>query len=1377
MDFAPEWQQFPYFMDKLIANNTLCMNCMADKGPVSVCPYCHFAENAIAENAAHLPYRTLLHSRYIIGKCLTRTPFSITYLGFDPKSERKVRIREFFPESMVVREKSNLRVLLRNPDFKEEYEFGIRKFTEETQALAAVKAQPGIAHIVDNFQENGTIYRVSIQPEGQLLSDLLEEDSLRPPREKLLTTFRPLMLVLEQLHSQGLLHYALTPQNIVIGDDNIATLVNFSGTDAILAHHTNTLSQFLDSEFAPPEFYDQIESARPGSDVYALGAILFRLITGKPLPKPDQRPDELFTNESVATGVPRVVLKALSYATFEDTEKRFKQIGHFRLVLTEVWRSRKSAQSTIAKDAFSYVDCNSCGIMNEVLTTDLESGTSTCFACGQQLVLSKAVDHPTARQTIHPPDKQFTLQSTGSAFFEVRRKAPTDEPEFVKVACPVCKAPNEVLVNELGSLAHCVTCGTPLPKDALEIIEEYDFSLTELLQENPEDVPEMPDLEAITAATEIAEPDSPADEKATETEPVDEVDESVDTIFDTADTTFAEPDVIDETDTETIDKSEIIDEKDAESIDEPVIDDAAAFQPEIDETESVEPEIIEEPDAETASPEEKAVTPEIEIPDEPDAKPLEVEDSAEESVVSEETIAFTEPEIFDEPEIEPAEEPALAAETPEVPEQTIDSASIDSSEVTETEAPEKAAVTAATDDESAEFQWEIELDSIEKDDSDVTTAPPKEAEPDSGVDVGQIKIPEKQSPKSADEKTSGIGKSSRKSAASTPLAGDIDDILDRELGFGSAPAEAPEKESAAKVDKKQKVKQPKKTASQPQPIESETPPVPETKPVSKAKWPWLAAIFVVILFSTGGTYYWQLEKQATADRMFQDYVQKADQFFEQKDYAAASTSYQQALIYKPEAEYPQKRLVESQDMILAELRADTTALAALDSVEVRLSNLLFTADSLENAGRLNAAGEMYQQILAEFPGDSVAAGRLADLNRKIATQTAPVRTQQKPAQIELRPEDDLAGTVAAAPPFATFRLARGIYEITDPIIVRFDMQFEGIGGSYTTLVSQTGNTIFQIENGAKLSIKDVGFSRQQAKSGATIIAVNEGELQLRNGEFRDAQSLSETLDYCAVLFSNRSKGEIRDSKFTNHAVGIIVGDDASPRLEKNEFWQNMTAIHINGSARPRIRVNQIRRNFGDGIVISEQGQPILEENLITENRGNGIVFNTERFSGTAKQNTVNSNKGAGVLIDGTSQPILENNEINLNESGGVLVQGTAQGIVRENRIERNSIFGIRSANASSPQLQRNTIKNNKGDGIEVLNQAKPSIQGNEILQNRGDGISLLITQNGGLIQNNTCRGNQGYGISILKGSRPNLVNNSVAGNYEGDMYDETAEIK
>lgn len=1371
MDFAPGWQQFPYFMDKLIANNTLCMNCMADKGPVSVCPYCHFAENEIAESSAHLPYRTLLHSRYIIGKCLTKTPFSITYLGFDPKSERKVRIREFFPESMVIREKSNLRVLLRNPDFSDEFEFGIRKFTEETQALAAVKAQPGIAHIVDNFQENGTIYRVSIQPEGQLLSDLLDEDSPRPPRENLLTTFRPLMLVLEQLHSQGLLHYALTPQNIVIGDDNIATLVNFSGTDAILAHHTNTLSQFLDSEFAPPEFYEQIETARPGSDVYALGAILFRLITGKPLPKPDQRQDELFINEPVATGVPRVVLKALSYATFEDTEKRFKQIGHFRLVLTEVWKSRKSAQSTVAQDAFSYVDCNSCGIMNEVLTTDLESGTSTCFACGQQLVLSKAVDHPTARQTIHPPDKQFTLQSTGSAFFEVRRKAPTDEPEFVKVACPVCKAPNEVLVNELGSLAHCVTCGTPLPKDALEIIEEYDFSLTELLLENPEDVPEMPDLEAITAATEIAEPESPADEAETETEPVDKPTEFS---TDVAEPALHEPDDIAETEAASIDETEITDDTDAETLAEPVIEDAAAFQPEIDETESVEPDVIEEPDAEIAPPPEKVVTPEPEIPDEPDAEPLETEHSVEETFVSEESIAPTEPDIFDEPEIETADEPAPAAETPE---QTIDSTPTDSSEIAETEAPEKPDATAATDDDSAEFQWDIELDSIEKDDSDVTTAPPKDAEPDSGVDVGQIKIPDKQPPTSTDEKKSGIGKSSQKPATSTPLAGDIDDILDRELGFGSAPSEAPEKEPAVKVDKKQTVKQPKKPAPQPQPIEAETATVPETKPVSKAKWLWVAAAFVILLFSAGGSYYWQLEKQATADRMFQDYVQKADQFFEQKDYAAASTSYQQALIYKPEAEYPQKRLVESQDMILEELRADTTALAALDSVEVRLSNLLFTADSLENAGRLNAAGEMYQQILAEFPGDSVAAGRLADLNRKIATQTAPVRTQQKPAQIELRPEDNLAETVASAPPFATIRLARGIYEIAEPMIVRFDMQFEGIGGSYTTLVSQSGNAIFQIENGAKLSIKDVGFSRRQATSGATIIAVNEGELHLRNGEFRDAQSLSETLDYSAVLFSNRSKGEIRDSKFTNHAVGIIVNDDASPRLEKNEFWQNMTAIHVTGSARPRIRVNQIRRNFGDGIVISEQGQPILEENLVTENRGNGIVFNTERFSGTAKQNTLNSNKGAGVLIDGTSQPILENNEINLNESGGVLVQGNAQGIVRENRIERNSIFGIRSANASSPQLQRNTIKNNKGDGIEVLNQAKPSIQGNEILQNRGDGISLLITQNGGLIQNNTCRGNQGYGISILKGSRPNLVNNAVAGNYEGDMYDETAEIK
>ena len=63
--------------------DTLCMGCMSDKGPAVVCPKCGYQE---AENLTPLvlPYRTILHDKFLIGKVLGKPGgFGITYLAWD----------------------------------------------------------------------------------------------------------------------------------------------------------------------------------------------------------------------------------------------------------------------------------------------------------------------------------------------------------------------------------------------------------------------------------------------------------------------------------------------------------------------------------------------------------------------------------------------------------------------------------------------------------------------------------------------------------------------------------------------------------------------------------------------------------------------------------------------------------------------------------------------------------------------------------------------------------------------------------------------------------------------------------------------------------------------------------------------------------------------------------------------------------------------------------------------------------------------------------------------------------------------------------------------------------------------------------------------
>ena len=1146
-------------MNKVITKDAFCLNCMNEKGPVAVCPYCHATELVEALSPEEINPGTILRSRYLVGKSLTNTAYSITYLGYDFQLSAKVRIREFFPKFLATREKVGPGVLLKNPDAKKEFDFGKRKFSEETRTLALLKPQPGFSHIIDGFEQHGTIYRVTHHPEGERLSDLIAQKSDRPPRQKLLDCFRPLMLTLEELHKQGLLHYQLTPQNIIIGPDNVATLVDFSGADAVMAHLRGDLYDFFDARYTPPEFYTNLEAARPTSEVYALGAIFFHLLTGEPLPQVTEHSIETFSRYALPKGIPKIVLKTLAYATMPDPQKRFKNIGQLRLVMTEIWRSQHKRKKHEVTTVFQYVDCLKCGMMNEVLATDLESGTSTCFACGQPLITGTGASEATAAISLHPPADDFTIKSTGKAFFDVKRKPPSDEPEFIKVSCPICKAPNEVLAQELGGLATCTICGENLPENA-EVIGESDEELL-----------------------------------------------------------------------------------------------LAALKRQVN-------DLIRE------------------------------QQSATENGSATENISPS-----------PAEAQAPPSEdTTETPTQTDSPAS-----------------------------------------EDIAAAPPP-------ADATQPQ-------------------------AASSLLHKAGDILDTELKLEGIPVEMT---SSADIAANVETEKAEKTKPQPQIAKSEKPPKKAAPPQKRAGAKTLGWVILTVLLlgavGVGGYYYWQQKQQAEADYLYASYLEKADRFFDEQNYSAAATNYQLALLQKPDAAYPKQRLQEAQAKMLATLQENAPIAAKPDSSQLRYDKLFRLADSLERVGDFEFAGEIYQQIAIEFPGDSLANIRLKGINRRLVEKSIPKTVTNKPEVIEISPTDDFVRIITAAPPFATIRAARGIYELTQPIVLKYDLKLEGVGSSFSVFLSQSGETIFRIENGATVTMRNVGFNRTNASQDAPLIEVANGELDLLNGEFRDAQPLQRDRQYAALQISNKSRGSIRNSRFNNHAVGVLIENSAAPLIEKCEFWGNGTAIAISGNARPRIRNNQIRRNIGTGITVSGSAQPIITENQITENRENGIVFRSERFSGTVSGNTISENRGIGIIIGSSAQPTIEENTIALNNNGGILVEENAQGIIRSNTIERNKVFGIRVAHKAAPQIQRNTIKNNQGDGIEVLNAGKPMVVRNEILQNRGDGISLLLEQNGGLLQDNTLQKNQGYGISILKQFRPDLINNTINGNYEGEIYDETA---
>ena len=87
----------------MVLRETLCMGCMRDKGTAPVCPYCGYEEGT-PQYAAYLPPRTMIDSRYLVGRVLSYNGEGVQYIGYDCMKGCRVDIREFFPDTLSVRD-------------------------------------------------------------------------------------------------------------------------------------------------------------------------------------------------------------------------------------------------------------------------------------------------------------------------------------------------------------------------------------------------------------------------------------------------------------------------------------------------------------------------------------------------------------------------------------------------------------------------------------------------------------------------------------------------------------------------------------------------------------------------------------------------------------------------------------------------------------------------------------------------------------------------------------------------------------------------------------------------------------------------------------------------------------------------------------------------------------------------------------------------------------------------------------------------------------------------------------------------------------------------------------------------------------------------
>lgn len=233
------------------------------------------------------PGATLCGGQYEIDSYLNAGGFGVTYLARDSLG-RRVVIKECFPSAMCFR--TDKTVCVRSQGNAVEFDAILELFEKEARALACLQ-HPYIVGVHQYFRDNGTAYMAMDFVEGRTLLDLIENDPdrLTPPTVKML--LMQILQALSYIHRNDILHRDISPDNILIDDDNLPVLIDFGAAreDATRVSRVLSKLQTVKDGYSPQEFYLAGSEQTYASDLYALAATFFHVILGKAPPNSQAR--------------------------------------------------------------------------------------------------------------------------------------------------------------------------------------------------------------------------------------------------------------------------------------------------------------------------------------------------------------------------------------------------------------------------------------------------------------------------------------------------------------------------------------------------------------------------------------------------------------------------------------------------------------------------------------------------------------------------------------------------------------------------------------------------------------------------------------------------------------------------------------------------------------------------------------------------------------------------------------------------------------------------------------------------------------------------------------------------------------------------------
>lgn len=304
----------------------------------------------------YLSENTLLQGgKYKVVRFISAGGFGCTYEAEHVMLHKRVAIKEFFVKDFCNRDETTSQISVGITSKTALVAKLKKKFIEEAQSLCALE-HPNIVHVFDVFEENGTAYYVMDYIDGPSLNDLVKKNGPMS-EQKALGYIKQVADALKYVHSCNRLHLDVKPGNIMVDEKDRAILIDFGASkqyDEEAGENTSTLLGKTPGYAPLEQMGNDVVKFLPSTDIYALGATLYKLLTGVTPPSASLLASGETLEEmpcSISAGIRNAIIQSMQ----TNKMKRPQSVEEFSNMLTsrDMKSSSRNNNSMLAEDSES----------------------------------------------------------------------------------------------------------------------------------------------------------------------------------------------------------------------------------------------------------------------------------------------------------------------------------------------------------------------------------------------------------------------------------------------------------------------------------------------------------------------------------------------------------------------------------------------------------------------------------------------------------------------------------------------------------------------------------------------------------------------------------------------------------------------------------------------------------------------------------------------------------------------------------------------------------------------------------------------------------------------------------------------------------------